>query len=63
MKRISKQLSKGHPFLRVDFFDTEDKLYLAELTLYPGGGVVPYQPKSFDVEMGRKFHVPCNLND
>lgn len=62
MKEIAKKLSAGHPFLRVDFFDTEDKLYLAELTLYPGGGVVPYHPDAFNEEMGDKFHIPCELN-
>ncbi len=61
MKRVAAKLSKGYPFLRVDFFDTEDKLYLAELTLYPGGGYSAYNPSSFNLEMGTMFHVPCEI--
>lgn len=52
MIEISKKLSEGFPFIRVDFFDTPNKLYLAELTFYPGGGVTSYCPQSFDDMMG-----------
>lgn len=52
MIKIAKQLSAEFPFVRVDFFDTEDKLYVSELTFYPGGGFTPYYPKSFDKYMG-----------
>lgn len=38
MIEISKKLSKAFPYVRVDFFEVEDKLYLSELTFYPGGG-------------------------
>lgn len=41
MMRIAKTLSKSFPFVRVDFFDTNEKLYVAELTFYPGGGMTP----------------------
>lgn len=58
MIEISKKLSKGFPFLRVDFFDTEEKLYVAELTLYPGGGYSKYEPESFNEEMGEMFVLP-----
>ena len=58
MLEISKILSKGFPFLRVDFFDTEEKLYVAELTLYPGGGYTKYEPESFNEEMGIMFKLP-----
>jgi len=38
MIEISEKLSKEFPFVRVDFFEVEEKLYLSELTFYPGGG-------------------------
>ena len=60
MLNISKKLSKGFPFLRVDFFDTEEKVFLAELTLYPGGGTTLYQPESFNKELGNLFVLPIN---
>ena len=60
MLTISKKLSKGFPFLRVDFFDTKEKLLLAELTLYPGGGNTPYKPNSFNETLGNLFKLPSS---
>ena len=54
-------LSKGFPFVRVDFFDTDDKLYLAEMTFYPGGGMTKYEPESFNKELGELFHLPNEM--
>lgn len=58
MLTIAKVLSKGFPFIRVDFFDTEEKLYVAELTFAPGGGCVPYKPVEFNQELGDKLKLP-----
>lgn len=58
MLEISHVLSEGFPFIRVDFFDTEDKFYIAELTFDPGGGFVPYHPESFNKELGDHFILP-----
>lgn len=58
MIQIAEKLSKDFIFVRVDFFDTEDKLYLAEMTFYPGGGATAYQPESFDKKMGDMLQLP-----
>lgn len=58
MIELAKKLSEGFPFLRVDFFDTDEKLYMAELTFYPGGGFFKYDPASFNKEMGDLFILP-----
>lgn len=58
----AKTLSKGFPFVRVDFFNLPDTLYLAELTLYPGGGKTPYHPESFNKELGDLFILPEERN-
>ncbi len=58
MKELGKILSEDFPFVRVDFFDTEDHLYLAELTFNPGGGFTPYYPESFNKELGDLFVLP-----
>ncbi len=58
--QISKKLSADFPFVRVDFFDTPKKLYLAEMTLYPGGGFFNYHPATFDKIMGDLFIIPEN---
>lgn len=58
MVEIAKELSKGYPFMRVDFFDTEDQLFIAEMTFNPGGGMTPYKPESFNLQMGELFKLP-----
>lgn len=58
MLRISRILSKDFPFVRVDFFETAEHLYVAELTLYPGGGLTPIYPESFSRALGDKFRLP-----
>lgn len=60
MKVLAQKLSQGFPFIRVDFFDTEDRLYIAELTFYPGGGMTPYYPVSFNHKLGDLFILPNN---
>lgn len=58
MVEIATQLSKDFPFVRVDFFHTERKLYLAELTFYPGGGFTEYHPHNINEKMGELFILP-----
>ena len=58
MISISRVLSKDFPFVRVDFFETDEQLYVAEMTLYPGGGQTPIFPVSFNLEMGNQFVLP-----
>lgn len=60
MLELSKVLSAGFPHLRVDFFDTDEKLYVAELTLYTNGGYSIYDPQSFNEKMGDLFKLPID---
>lgn len=57
MKEYARVLSKGFPFVRVDFFDTNEKLYLAELTFSPGGACFSYNPPSFNKDLGDRFII------
>lgn len=57
MIRLAYELSKNLPFIRVDFFDTPQKLYVAELTFYPGGGLFAYTPDSYNHEMGKLMDI------
>ena len=38
MLEFAKILSKGLPFLRVDFYEVNEKIYFGELTFYPASG-------------------------
>lgn len=60
MIEVSKQLSSRFPHVRVDFFDTPEQLYLAEMTFFSGGGMFKYDPESFNEKMGELFHLPID---
>lgn len=38
MVKLAKKLSRGIPFVRVDFFDIDGKIYAGEMTFFPDGG-------------------------
>jgi len=58
MIEISKILSEGFPFVRIDFYDTIFSPLLGEMTFYPTGGTKPLKPDSFDKKMGDLFIIP-----
>lgn len=40
------------PFIRVDLYSIEGKTFFSELTLYPCAGMIPIEPKEWDVKLG-----------
>ena len=58
MKALAKTLSKPFPFVRVDFFNTTEKLYVAELTFNPGVGNMKDQPEAFYMGVGELLVLP-----
>lgn len=58
MKQIAAKLSKDIPFVRVDFYDTDDRLLIGEMTFYSGGLDLYFTPDIFDFEMGKHFVLP-----
>ena len=55
MRRIAEELSKGIDFLRVDFYSIYDRIYVGELTLYPGSGFIEFDPSETDLYYGNKL--------
>jgi hypothetical protein len=58
MFRISKILSVGLPLLRVDFFYINNKIYVGELTCYPGNGMEKFTDEKWDLKMGEYLKLP-----
>ncbi len=52
MVKLAKKLSKDIPFIRVDFYEVNGKVYFGELTLYPDAGVEAFKPYSYDELLG-----------
>lgn len=53
MLNVAKILSSEFPFVRVDLYNVEGKIYFGELTFYPWTGYVQFTPDSFDFELGK----------
>lgn len=52
MIMISQLLSKRFPFVRVDLFEVEGKIFFSELTFFPGNGMMPFEPIEWDRKLG-----------
>lgn len=53
MLELASKLSRGIPFVRVDFYEVDNHVYFGELTFYPGSGFEEFSPVQFDYELGK----------
>jgi hypothetical protein len=58
MIAIARELSQGHPFLRVDFYDLAGRVVFGELTFYPASGLPDFIPDSQDFVCGNMLDLP-----
>lgn len=52
MLRIAQILSEGIPFVRVDLYETDNRVRFGEMTFYPGCGFEKFTPEEYDYELG-----------
>lgn len=57
MIELAEKLGKPFDFIRVDLYSINKKIYFGELTNYPMGGRTPFNPASFDFELGAKWQI------
>lgn len=57
MISLAEKLAAPFPFVRVDFYDLDGKLYVGELTFYPGGGYNTYS-REWDEKFGSYLELP-----
>lgn len=58
MIRCAEILSEPFPFVRVDFYETGDKIFVGEMTFYSGGGILPFKPEEWDYKLGGLIPLP-----
>ena len=58
MIELAQVLSKGIPFVRVDFYDVNGRIYFGELTFYPASGFGPFTSNDADLEVGSWLQLP-----
>ena len=54
---FSIQSIKDFPYVRVDFYDVDGKIYFGEMTFFPGSGYYDFEPDEFDFILGEKFYL------
>ena len=60
MIKLAELLSKGTIFLRVDFYEVDNKIYFGELTFYPNSGFCKFIPEEWDEKLGEYIKLPIN---
>lgn len=58
MIEISRILSKGIPFLRVDLYEVNNEIFFSELTFSPCSGMMPFSPENYDLILGGLLQLP-----
>ncbi len=57
MLELAKILSKDIPFLRVDFYIIQGKIYFGELTFFPASGMSKFEPEEWDYTFGNHLKL------
>lgn len=58
MLSLCCELAKPFPFVRVDLYEVDCKIYFSELTFYPTSGYTFFSPKEYDKIIGQKLILP-----
>ncbi len=58
MLSLAEKLSENIPFVRVDFYFVEGRIYFSELTFYPASGFAPFEPEEWDKTFGEWLELP-----
>ena len=58
MKEIAETLSKDFAHVRVDFFEVNGRLYVAEMSFTPFSGFLKFTPESVDKALGDLLILP-----
>ncbi len=54
---VAEKLASPFDFVRVDLYENDGKILFSELTFHSGGGLVPFEPKEYDIKFGKFFEI------
>lgn len=58
MIQLAEKLSKNCHHVRIDFYETNGKIYFGEMTFYHMSGTVPFEPEEWDYKLGNLITLP-----
>ncbi len=62
MVAVARELCGKFPFIRVDLYQVNGKLFFGEFTFYPDSGTVPFSPDKYNTVFGDLFILPGKEN-
>lgn len=51
----------NHPFVRIDLYNVNGKVYFGEITFFPAGGYGTFRPKVWDSKLGQMINLEKSL--
>ena len=63
MIELATKLSKNIPFVRVDFYEVNNKIYFGELTFFPASGMSEFSPRDWDKKLGKMLDISMVIKD
>jgi hypothetical protein len=57
MLQLVRKLAEDFPFVRVDLYSVDNRIYFGELTFTPGSGLADLTPISGDIEFGKLINL------
>lgn len=57
MRKYAKILSQDFKFVRVDFYEINNRVYVGELTFIPGAAYIKYKDDATDYELGKLLQL------
>jgi hypothetical protein len=63
MKEIAENISGKFPFVRVDFYNVDEKIYFGEMTFFPGSGFWRITPEKYDKMFGEWLNIEELFNE
>ncbi len=55
---IARELSQPFPYVRMDFYEAESRLYFGEFTFFPCSGMPDFIPSEWDAKVGKMLTLP-----
>lgn len=55
---VATKLSEGIPFVRIDLYNINNKIYFSEMTFFPGSGFSPFSPEEAETTLGSWIELP-----
>lgn len=57
MIEIAEKLSANLPFVRIDLYYVDGRIYFGEYTFFPGNGIEEFNPDEWDLRLGKMLEL------